>query len=62
MDVSLSDSNKIKVYELTHKGIELINSLSIISEKFLPFENIGQNFIEPSSEQVSKIFLKDEIG
>jgi hypothetical protein len=54
LDVSLSDSNKIKVYELTYKGIELMNSLSIISEKFLPFENIGQNFIEPSSEQVSE--------
>ncbi len=54
LDINLSDSNKIKVYELTEKGLELINSLSIISEKFLPFENIDQNFIEPSSGQVSE--------
>ncbi len=49
LDISSSDSNKITVYEVTRKGIELINSLKILSEKILPFETVNQNFVEVSS-------------
>ena len=30
LDISSSDSNKITVYEVTPKGVELINSLNIL--------------------------------
>ena len=46
LDISSSDSNKITVYEVTPKGVELINSLNIISEKTIPYESINQNFEE----------------
>ena len=55
LEVTSSDANKIKVYELTNRGEELINSLSIISEKVLPFANINQTFIEPAAQKITEI-------
>ena len=52
LDISSSDSNKITVYEITSKGVELINSLNIISDRIIPFDTTNQSFLEVSSKNL----------